>query len=98
MKCDEDSGKWIFCTNPISGPFDHFVQEWILIKISDNQALLANNSKYNEQITPEMIQKISEQKKFTFDLIEEILNSEDNKYENKIINKFKEGKNCFKDK
>ena len=95
MKCDEDSGKWIFCTNPISGPFDHFEQEWILIKISDNQALLANNSKYNEQITPEMIQKISEQKKFTFDLIEEILNSEDNKYENKIINKFKERKkNC----
>ena len=96
IKCDENNDKWILGTKPISGPFEHFLQEWILIKLGENQVLLANNSKYNEHISPEMFKKISEQKKLTFNLIEEILTSDDDKNKNKLINQFikEEQKRC----
>ena len=96
IKCDENNDKWILGTKPISGPFEHFLQEWILIKLGENQVLLANNSKYNEHISPEMFKKISEQKKLTFNLIEEILKSDDDKNKNKLINQFikEEQKRC----
>ena len=96
IKCDENNDKWILGTKPISGPFEHFLQEWILIKLGENQVLLANNSKYNEHISPEMFKKISEQKKLTFNLIEEILKSNDDKNKNKLINQFfkEEQKRC----
>jgi len=96
IKCDENNDKWILGTKPISGPFEHFLQEWILIKLGENQVLLANNSKYNEHISPEMFKKISEQKKLTFNLIEDILKSDDDKNKNKLINQFikEEQKRC----
>ena len=96
IKCDEKNDKWILGTKPISGPFEHFLQEWILIKLGENQVLLANNSKYNEHISPEMFKKISEQKKLTFNLIEDILKSDDDKNKNKLINQFfkEEQKRC----
>jgi len=31
---------------PIKGPFDHYLQEWILIELDENKTLLTNNSKY----------------------------------------------------
>ena len=99
VKCKENSDKWILDTKPISGPFEHFLQEWILIKLGENQVLLANNSKYHEHISPELIKKISEQKKLTFNLIEEILESNDEKNKKIIIEKLiKEGTNRCKDK
>ena len=99
LKCDENNDKWILNTTPQCGPFNHFVQEWIVIKLSENQTLLANNSKYNEHMGPEMFKTITEQKKCTFKAIEEILKSDDEKNENKIINElFTKNKNEFKDK
>jgi hypothetical protein len=88
IKCDENNDKWILNTTPQCGPFNHFVQEWILIKLSENQTLCANNSKYNEHMSPEMFKRITEQKKYAFKAIEEILKADDEKNENKIINEF----------
>jgi hypothetical protein len=92
VKCDENNDKWILSTKPISGPFEHFLQEWILIKLSENQVLLANNSKYNEHISPENNKNISEQKKLTFNLIEEMLKSNIDKNKKSIINLLNEKK------
>ena len=92
VKCDPNNDKWTICMVPKCGPFDHFLQEWILIKLDENQTLLANNSKYKEHMTPEIFQKIAEQKKLTFKTIEDILKSNDeksniNKFVKKVVKK-----------
>ena len=94
VKCDPNNDKWTICSMPLSGPFDHFLHEWILIKLDEEQSLLANNSKYKEHMTPEIFQKITEQKKLTFTAIEDILKSDDekkniNKYFKKVMDKNK---------
>ena len=64
------------------------MQEWILVKVQENKSLLMNNSKYKEHIEPDLFKKITEQKKYTFQLIEDLLKSKDEKNNNKIINEF----------
>ena len=88
VKCDENNDKWTLRSTPIKGPFDHYLQEWILIKVQENKSLLMNNSKYKEHMDPDLFKKITEQKKYTFQLIEDLLKSKDEKNNNKIINEF----------
>ena len=88
IKCDENNKKWELSMTPIKGPFDHYLQEWILIELDENKTLLTNNSKYKEHIKPDIFKKIAEQKKWTFQTIEEILKTDDEKIISNIINDF----------
>ena len=88
VKCKENNDKWVLSLTPLEGPFDHYLQEWILIKLGDNQSLLMNNSKYKEHMNPDIFKKITEQKKFAFKTIEDFLKSDNDKNKNKIINQF----------
>ena len=92
IKCDKNSNKWIVGTMPLNGPFEHYLQEWILVKLDENQTFITNSSKYKEHINPDDFKKITEQKKFTFKTIEDILKADDEKSK-KIINKFFKDKN-----
>ena len=88
MKCDNDDKKWEFDITPIKGPFNHYLQEWILIKLEEDQTLVMNISKYKEHINPEDFIKITEQKKFTFKTIEDFLKTDNEANKNNIINEF----------
>jgi hypothetical protein len=93
IKCDQNNDKWALSIKPINGPFDHDLQEWILIKLDENKSLLANNTKYTKHMNPDELKNISEQKKLTFKTIEDMLKSDNEKNKNIIINKyFQEGK------
>ena len=99
MKCQEDDKKWELGIAPIKGPFDHYLQEWILIKLGENQALVMNNSKYKEHINPVDFNKIAEQKKLTFKTFEDILKSDNEININNIISEFlKNNENLDKSK
>ena len=95
FKCEENDKKWELCVTPLKGPFDHFIQEWTLIELDANQTFLMNNSKYKEHIKPDIFKKITEQKKFTFQKIEELLKTDDEKSIGNIFNEFfKNVENC----
>ena len=99
LKCDKEDKKWELDITPQKGPFDHYLQEWIFIKLDENQTLLMNNSKYKEHINPDTFNKIAEQKKLTFKTIEDIVKSENELNTNNIINEFfKKGEKCEKNK
>ena len=95
FNCEENDKKWELCVTPLKGPFDHFIQEWTLIELDENQTFLMNNSKYKEHIKPDIFKKITEQKKFTFQKIEELLKTDDEKSIGNIFNEFfKNVENC----
>ena len=95
FNCEENDKKWELCVTPLKGPFDHFIQEWTLIELDENQTFLMNNSKYKEHIKPDIFKKITEQKKFTFQKIEELLKTDDEKIIGNIFNEFfKNVENC----
>ena len=78
-KHDENNNKWILGITPLKGPFDHYIQEWVLIKLEENKTLILNNSKYKEHINPDVFKKITEQKRFSFNNIENLLKSYEEK-------------------
>ena len=86
IKCDKNSNKWTICTMPLEGPFDHYLQEWIFIKLNENQTFLGNGSKYKEHIKPDDFKKITETKKDIFKIIEDALKYGDAKNQKNNIN------------
>ena len=96
IKCNKNSNKWVIGTMPLNGPFDHYLQEWIFIKLDENQTFLTNSSKYKDRINPDDYKKITEQKRCTFKTIENILKADSVKNQKNIINKFFEENNCKK--
>ena len=63
--------------HPLKGPFLHSENYWTLIKINDNQTMVANTTIYSEHVTPEDLKKLTETKKEMFSNIETILENGD---------------------
>ena len=76
VKCDNNSEKWNISIMPLKGPFEHYLQQFIFIRIDENKTLLLNNTKYRESISPETFKKITKEKKCAFKIIEDLLNEE----------------------
>ena len=76
VKCDNYSEKWNISIMPLKGPFEHYLQQFIFIRIDENKTLLLNNTKYRESISPETFKKITKEKKCAFKIIEDLLNEE----------------------
>jgi hypothetical protein len=76
-KKDEKINKWVLGYSPKEGPFEHSENYWTLIKLGENETLVTNTTKYSEHIDPEILQKLSEQKKDSFLTIENLLKEKD---------------------
>ena len=96
IKCEKNSNKWVVSTTPLNGPFAHYIQEWIFIKLGEKQTFITNNSNYKEQISPDNFNKITEQKRFTFKLIEDILKFNNFNNQKKIIDNYIKENHCSK--
>lgn len=77
FKKSPDSNKWVMGYHPLKGPFLHSENYWTLIKINDNQTMVANTTIYSEHVTPENLKKLTETKKEMFSNIETILKNGD---------------------
>ena len=89
-KKDEKNSKWVLGNMPLCGPFAHSENYWTLIKLGDNETLVSNTSKYIEHLNSDINKKLSEEKKSTFNTIENFLKNNQfiiNKDINKINNK-----------
>jgi len=84
-KKDENTNKWVIGYLPKEGPFEHSENYWTLLKLGENETLVTNTTKYSEHIDPEILQKLSEEKKNTFLTIENLLQDKDEN--NNKINK-----------
>ena len=82
-KKENNSNKWEIGYKPIEGPFKHSENIWTLIRLSNNQTMVGNTTKYSEHIEPEILKNISKEKINMFDCIEELLKE---KFENKKEN------------
>ena len=76
-KKDENTNKWVIGYLPKEGPFEHSENYWTLLKLGENETLVTNTTKYSEHIDPEILQKLSEEKKNTFLTIENLLQDKD---------------------
>ena len=100
FKRDEKSNKWVIGYQPKEGPFEHSENYWSLIKLGENETLVANTTKYSEHIDPEILQDLSEKKKNAFLTIENLLEGKCQNNENiinKCENKINENKNKIND-
>jgi hypothetical protein len=78
FKKSPDSNKWVMGYQPLKGPFLHSEHYWTLIKINDNQTMVANTTIYLEHVTPDDLKKLTETKKEMFSNLETLLKSDDN--------------------
>jgi hypothetical protein len=81
LKKEENCNKWEIGYSPLEGPFEHTENFWTLIRLSDNETLVGNTSKYSDHIDPEMIKKLTEEKVNSFLAIEKIIENKNNKKE-----------------
>ena len=81
LKKEKNCNKWEIGYSPLEGPFEHTENFWTLIRLSDNETLVGNTSKYSDHIDPEMIKKLTEEKVNSFLAIEKIIENKNNKKE-----------------
>ena len=73
INIDENNYKWKISYMPLDDYYKDYLVEWIIIKLSENQALLIINNLYYEQIEPSIKKKLTEAKKHVFQVMEEEL-------------------------
>ena len=73
MKINEKKIKWIVSYMPLDVNFKDFTVDWYIIKINQDQTLLAINNVYSEQIEPAVKKNLTKRKKDLFEMIEEEL-------------------------
>ena len=73
IKVDENDFKWKISYMPLDFFYKDYLVEWNIIKINDNETLVAINNIYYEQIEPEIKKKLSNTKHHLFLIMEEEL-------------------------
>ena len=73
IKVDEDDYKWKMTYMPLDFFYKDYLLEWYIIKINDNETLVAINNLYYEQIEPEIKTKLTNTKQNLFLIMEEEL-------------------------
>jgi hypothetical protein len=73
IKVDENDFKWKISYMPLDFFYKDYLVEWNIIKIKNNQTLVAINNLYYEQIEPEIKKKLTDTKKNLFLIMEEEL-------------------------
>ena len=73
IKVDENDYKWKLSYMPLDFFYKDYLVEWNIIKINDNETLVAINNIYYEQIEPEIKKKLSNTKQNLFLIMEEEL-------------------------
>ena len=73
INIDEKEYKWKISYMPLDFNYKDYLIEWNIIKINDNQILLAINNLYYELIEPSIKKELTEKKKKLFQIMEEEL-------------------------
>ena len=73
ININENEYKWKLSYMPLDFYYKDYLMEWNIIKINENQTLLAINNLYYEQIEPAIKKQLTERKKKLFQVMEEEL-------------------------